>query len=328
MKETEVSAEIFKRENLQAYMRERWAEQGEKLAEGQRLGVSIAELIEHSRKRNESIDAPYIDLWVEIIDELNSWMISLLATVYTPARRNDMTMNDFECSITLILSKLISDTTAMRHLVTLGFDNSARTLLRSIAEYMQVLVAIIDDPALGGEFVKADTPESANEFYFRHLARGKLRKRMLAAWARFFRSEEGSARFFADQPLDLGLVLSGTAHPSFAGGFLSAMHFIEAAPNENWLGHWGAKSNLSVPTISIYTSGFMPLLLLSKFPFEGYGEWLSMPIEYDASDEMHRHVAKGRGVLASLILSLSKESNIPHIFPEGLEPEDVKDGPV
>jgi hypothetical protein len=67
----------------------------------------------------------------------------------------------------------------MRHFVTLGFDSSARTLMRSISEYMQVLVAIVDNPALAAEFVTADTPETSNAFYFQHLARGKPSARLL-----------------------------------------------------------------------------------------------------------------------------------------------------
>ena len=47
---------------------------------------------------------------------------------------------------------------------------------------------------------------------------------------------------------------------------------------------------------------------------------LTKPIPYDTADEMHRHVKLGRPVLASLILSRNKESNIAHIYPPGCEP--------
>ena len=320
---------VFAKENLPVYLRKHWADAGEKLEDRGRLGVAISELIEHSKARNDAIDAPFLDLWVAILDELNSWLISLLGTVYVPARCDDTKLTDFESSIVTILIKLISDTTSMRHLITIGYDTSARTLLRSIAEYMQVLVAILDDPKLSAEFVTADTPEASNAFYFGHLAKGKLAKRTKLAWQNFFRDESDAAQFFSEHQRELGQLLSGTSHPSFAGGQLAAMHFIQDDPNENWLGHWGAKSNMSVLTISIYTKCFMALLLLaSDYPFEGYDRWMSQPIAFDPSNEMHRHVKTGRSVLGSLILSLSKESNLPHIFPEGLEPnvEDLRSG--
>ena len=310
----------FTHEHFQRYLRAQWAQKGETLAADARIGIEIAELVKTSAERNAILAAPFIDLWIAILDELNSWLVSLLSTVYVPAKQQDAKLNDFERSIVVLLGKLIADTTALRHLVTLGFDGSARTLLRSTTEYVQVLVALIDDPGLATEFVAADTPETANAFYFRQLARGKLHKRIEAAWNGFCKSSGDAAQWFADQQRRQGMLLSGTAHPSFAGGTQAVMGFIEAAPDENWLGHWGAKSNMSVMTIAIYSDCMLPLLLLTNFPFSGFEASLSRATDYDSSNEMHRHVKLGRSVLASLILSLSKESNFPHIYPPGFEP--------
>lgn len=306
-------------------MRARCAEKGEMLAPGARLGIEVGELVAYSIKRNDNLDAPYVDLWVAILDELNSWLVSLLSTVYRPSNQPNARLNDFERSVVVVLGKLIADTTALRHLITLGFDGSARTLLRSTSEYIHVLVALIDDPALGTEFVRADTPEAANAFYFNQLARGKLHRRLETAWTGFFQSNGDTARWFADQQRRHGTLLSGTAHPSFAGGTQAVVGFIAADPDENWLGHWGAKSNMSVATIALYADCFLPLVLLSDYPFEGFDDALSRPIFYDAEDEMHRHVKLGRSVLASMILSLNKDSNFSHIYPPGFEPWDATD---
>lgn len=311
---------LFSREHFGRYMRAQWSRKGETLAPHARLGIDIGDLIRSSIERNDKLDSPYIDLWVAILDELNSWLVSLLTTVYGPAKQRDAQLNHFERSVVVLLGKLIADTTALRHLVTLGFDGSARTLLRSITEYVHVLVALIDDPALAREFVAADTPETANAFYFRQLARGKLHKRLEAAWAGFFQSSGDAAKWFADQQRLQGTLLSGTAHPSFAGGTQAVMGFIEATPEENWLGQWGAKSNMSVATIALYADCFLPLVLLSDYPFVGFDAVSAQPIAYDPDDEMHRHVKLGRQVLASLILSLNTASNISHIYPPGFEP--------
>lgn len=310
----------FTREHFERYMRAQWAQKGESLDQDMRLGIDIGTLVETSIERNSQLDTPFIDLWVAVLDELNSWLVSLFSTVYGPAKQRDAAMNDFERSAVALLGKLIADTTALRHLVTLGFDGAARTLLRSTSEYMQVLIALIDDPGLAADFVSAETPDTANEFYFRQLARGKLNKRIEAAWRGFFQSSGEAAQWFAEQQKRQGTLLSGTAHPSFAGGMQAVMGFIEAAPEEAWLGQWGAKSNMSIMTIAIYADCFLPLVLLSNFPFDGFDDTLSQPIAFDAADEMHRHVKAGRSVLASLILSLSKESNFPRIYPRGFEP--------
>lgn len=55
------TATIFTDDNLRVYLRKHWSEQGEELAEGARLGIEIAELIELSKKRNAEIDTPFID---------------------------------------------------------------------------------------------------------------------------------------------------------------------------------------------------------------------------------------------------------------------------
>lgn len=316
--------EPFLREHFERYLRKRWAEQGEALAPDARLGIAIDDLVRTSAERNAKVDAPYLDLWIANFDEFNSWLVSLLSTVYAPARRDDAKLNDFERSVVVLLGKLIADTTALRHLITLGYVGSARTLLRSTAEYMQVLVALIDDPALASAFVTADTPETANAFFFGQLARGKLHKRLEAAWARFFKTHDDSAQRFAEQQRRHGALLSGTAHPSFAGATQAVMGFIDLEPDENWLGHWGARSNMSVTTVALYADCLFPLLLLNDFPFDGF-DAVMRPIGYDPVDEMHRHVKIGRRVLASLILSLNTESNHPYIYPPGFAPSADED---
>src|SRR5882724_9323299 len=115
MTATDRQEPIFTKDNLRAYMRTHWAEAGETLAPGERLGIEITELITMSKERGEKIEALHLDLWVEILDELNSWLISLLSVVYRPAERGDETMTDFERSVATILIKLISDATSMRH---------------------------------------------------------------------------------------------------------------------------------------------------------------------------------------------------------------------
>lgn len=316
---------IFTREHLHHYMRDQWRAKGEQLGSDSRLGIDIEQLIKSSIERNSDLDTPYVDLWLAILDELNSWLVSLLSTVYSPAKQRDIPLNDFDRSVVVLLGKLVADTTALRHLVALGFDSSARTLLRSTAEYMLVLVALLDDPPLASEFVGADTPEQANAFYFRQLARGKLHKRVETAWTAFFQSGGGAAEWFANQHRWRGILLSGTAHPSFAGGTQAILGFIEASPEESWLGHWGAKSHMSVATIALYADTFLPLVLLFDYPFTGFENSLTQPIDFNPQNEMHRHVKLGRSVLASLILSLSKESNFPHIYPPGFEPCSADD---
>ena len=218
----------------------------------------------------------------------------------------------------MALMKITSDSIALRHLLLLGYDAAARTLLRSIGEYMELFVALLDEPTLANEFVKSDTPEGAKKFWKSHIAWGSLQKKMQQAWAKWFHDKEpAAATWFANWGRQSNSKLSGFIHPSFAAGMFSAIPFKTKHTNENWLGVWGDKSDGSVETIYIYTSFVFPVLLLhDKFPFEQFDEYLGPPIKFDNGNELHRHVREGRFVLASLILSLVKASNRSHVFPE------------
>ncbi len=68
---------MFTKNNLETYLRERWEEHGCELADDQRMGIAVSELVEHSMQRNAKLDMPYVDLWVAILDEFISWQLSL-----------------------------------------------------------------------------------------------------------------------------------------------------------------------------------------------------------------------------------------------------------
>jgi antitoxin (DNA-binding transcriptional repressor) of toxin-antitoxin stability system len=175
---------VFTKDNLAEYLRVRWAEQGYAITTNQRVGVPVADLVAHSVQRNAERDQPFVDLWIAILDECLSWFISL-GTVVHANRPSGRRYSAFEKSVVLIIGKIIADTTAIRHLVLAGFDTSARTILRSVSEYMEVLVAIVHRPEFANEFVKSETPEDAQAFWEMHLRGGKLRRRV-TAWLDLF----------------------------------------------------------------------------------------------------------------------------------------------
>lgn len=308
---------MFKKENFDVYIRRQWAEKGFEFAAGERVGISIDELVRHSAERNASVATPYLELWIGILDEFISWQISLVTIFYSRRKDKVRIFNNFEKSIFLILMKIIADSIAMRHLILLGFDVSARILLRSTAEYTELYVAILNDPDLADEFAKTDVPEECKRFWDKHIAGGSIRKKMREAWQEIFdENQSDAANWFGKWGHSWNDQLSSISHPSFAGGLFSAIPFKTRHSDENWLGIWGDKSEGSVSTIDIYASYMFPVFLLCRgFPFEDYDDYISGKIKFDEENEMHRHVKYGRDILASLILSLSKESNRDHIYP-------------
>ncbi len=114
--------------------------------------------------------------------------------------------------------------------------------------------------------------------------------------------------------------LSSMIHPSFMGGMITAIPLKAKYDDESWLGMWGDKSGGSVGTIFMYASFIFPILLLHhEFPFKGFDAYMgSGSVKYDEFNELHKHVKIGRGILASLVLSLTPEdeTNMLHVFPD------------
>lgn len=310
-----MAADVFTKELLHEHIRKLWKDRGFEIAPDDHVGVTVGDLIDHSRARNDNKHMPYVEIWVSILDECISWLISLMSAVYSERNKDDE-LTEFEKAATLILSKIIADSSAIRNLIILGYDTSARTILRSVAEYMEVFVAILHDPSFAVAFNASDTPEEAQRFWEQHLRGGKIRRRVTAAWLDFFGDgQDGSATWFANWGRGSQTILSGICHPSSAGGLFAAVPQKVRYDNENWLGIWGDKADISCETIYIYAQYLFPILLLSRhFPFQGWEGHISRT--YDENEELHRHIHIGRDVLASVILSLGKDTNAPHLFPE------------
>jgi hypothetical protein len=314
----------FTKEMLYQLLGKMWADRGYPREEGERIDMPISELVAESVKRSTERELPFVDLWVAILDECIGWWVALALAVYGK-RKSENRLAVFERAIVLIINKIIADSTAIRHLILLGFDTSARTILRSVSEYMEVFVAILHTPDFSRDFIKSDTPEAAQEFWEKHLRGGKIRRRVNAAWDDFFGSrEKETAEWFANWGRSSNAILSGLTHPSAAGGLFASIPLSTEYSEENWLGIWGEKAEVSANTIFIYTKFMLPALLLSKnFPFGGFEGYIDR--EYDESDHFHRRVRIGRGVLASLILSSCNEGNALHVMPEldySIFPED------
>jgi hypothetical protein len=230
---------MFTKDQLETHLRERWAARGCNLADGERMGIAISELVAESIERNSQLKAPYVDLWIAILDEFISWKFSLL-TIFFSDRREQYELTDFDRSITMLLFKIIGDATAIRHLILLGFDVSACTLLRSTAEYMELFVALLNEPQLAREFVRTQTPEQGRTFWKAHLASGGIRKKIYAAWREFFRdnADREAAQWFANWGDSSNSVLSGVLHPSYMGGVFTAKAYALASGEINMWSSW------------------------------------------------------------------------------------------
>lgn len=309
-------ANVFTAANLQKLLRKKWKEAGCTLGRKQRPGVSTGALSKLSASRNSKLRDPHFALWIAIYDEFVSWLISLISIVQFNSRRRPYTPTDYEKAVVLLLMRIVADSLAIRHLMLLGFDAAARTQVRTTSEHVELLIAILDDPAMGAEFCKTRDEVAANKFWKAYLSKHKIRPRIKDVWLKFFRGDHAPAKWFANWGSNGYSELSAIAHPSFMGCVHAVLPAKAEYTDENWLGLWGDRSLSSIGTIETYLSFLFPLVLaLRDFPFGKKTRHFRRPCRYNATNEFHRHVKYGRDVLTSLVLSLNNEGSHQYIYP-------------
>jgi len=224
---------------------------------------------------------------------------------------------NFDKSVTVILMGLIAQSFAIRQLILLGFDTSARIILRSVAEYSKLLVALLQDPLLADEFAKTDVPEKAKKFW-ENFPKKNIEEKLRASWLKFFghanRDDANWGFNWGGAHEDWFGISSSITHPSVFGAVSAAIPLSTKYSDENWSGIWGDKAEVSVWTIYASVVYMFPLCLFNHgFPFEGFDNHMGSIIRFDKSSEHHRHVKYGRDILSTLILSIKDNEDF---FPE------------
>ncbi len=254
-------ADIFTAQRLQKFLRKKWKEAGCTLERRQRMGICTAQLTNHSAKRSRRLQDPHFDLWIAVYDEFVSWLVSLVTVAHWNNCKEPYEPTDYEKAIVLLLMRIVSDSLAIRHLMLLGFDAGAKTLVRSTTEHMEVMAAILDDPTMGIEFCKSRDEITANKFWKAYLSKHKVRPRIKNIWLKFFRGEHDAAKFFANWGSNDYPQLSAIAHPSFMGCVHAVIPAKASYSDEKWLGMWGDKSLASIGTVQTCLS---PLIRRAK----------------------------------------------------------------
>ena len=233
-------ATISSVEDLRAWVANRW----------RRLGVepgdfTCASIVDPYLKSQPERTGPgrskHVDIWIALFDEFLGWYILLFEALDNHNRQVTEEANaltDYERSIIAILFKIIGDSFAFRLLIISGYDVAARTLLRSILEYFEVFVAIINDPQLAERFAETGDVDKANAFWHETFSKGKIDKKLAAAWQERLPFWQGflnslnstlnlrnvqcsisDAAWFAELHQQDKRVLAACTHPSMASGW-------------------------------------------------------------------------------------------------------------
>jgi hypothetical protein len=128
----------------------------------------------HAIQLNNTLTSVAFQNHLELYDEFMSW----LTDVATVLLFDKELLKREDYAYAHLASAICSLALSVRHLVGIGHDVSAKILARSLAEYSDVMALLIIQPELRAEFQNEEAPD---EFWKKHVQRGKARKLILAA---------------------------------------------------------------------------------------------------------------------------------------------------
>jgi hypothetical protein len=294
------------------------------LVKGQtRPGLAIEDIVRAGAARNKVVQIDRLDSWLVVFDEVASWYLSLFAVCYRAMfNRRGRVSRPLARSATVLTAKVFADLLAIRRMVMDGFDVGAQTVLRSTFEHIEALALLLIKPDLAVEFENTKDNEASNQFWNKHLRRGKVRTLLRQELRNLF--DEDFAADWDDLVYRDQHGLSMASHPSMMGGF-----FAFTAPGnpvrDDWPGIFGARADDSWNTLyGVILLTCVLWLLRRDAPFEFPGTRLSLA-RYKETEETHRHVRLGSKAIIALLLQLwapggahgvFAKVDVSHIWPD------------
>lgn len=158
---------------------------------------------------------------------------------------------------------------AIRLLVVNGLDTQARGLCRPLREAVSLLVLIQDDPGMANEFVSAQDPRQANEFWTKYVRKDRAKKRHVRALFNHLpeshRTIEEILKFISNEES----YLSQSIHPSYLSGVMYIFSLMEGSDDEwHFLSHSMSLRTLSYSSF-LCCNAFFKYLTCSKGDAEG-----------------------------------------------------------
>jgi hypothetical protein len=264
-----------------------------------RRGV-VAVYAGHAILLNRKLTSVAFQNHLELYDEFISWLTDV--AIVSLFSKGSLKRED--CTYAHLASAICSLALSVRHLVCIGHDVSAKILVRSLAEYSDVMALLIVRPDLRAEFQKEEEPE---KFWQRHVQRGKARRAIFSAL-----SLQGSADTWRMEyeafRREEGKFLSTSVHPSYVS---AAMNLL-AANDEKlaWPGFLGRVTDASVRTL-IYAMQCLSLIVLSRLPF---GDEKFQFLTFDPKNKLHRQIEARRYVLLRILLFLGTRRSEKGVF--------------
>jgi hypothetical protein len=154
-------------------VRKLWKETGEIVPQGK---DPVGAIIQHGNKYNSTRFTLHLQNYIVLYDQFATWLTELATLLIFQPRQNGETSRPAYGFLTAAICSLAL---SIRHQVVIGHDLAAKILVRSLYEYVDVLMLLIARPELVAEYEELDF-EKANEFWHRHVKSSKARR---ALWA-------------------------------------------------------------------------------------------------------------------------------------------------
>lgn len=279
-----------------------------------RPGEYIEQLVNDSMQRNMLHESPELRAWLIVYDDCLLWSTSLSkALVETMMAKKEGVLPPLFTACMLLSSAITSHLFSIRLLVLSGFDVQAKQIARSLSEHVDTLLLLILHPELADEFSLTEDRDRANEFWNKHLRRGKARKALHAEIERIigdvgeefsklkvWRQEEENALSMASHPTKLGCYV-GMCVPVQEGS-----EYTAGDEPVSVLGFLGVRHSQSVRTLQYACFVLSYLFAFASFPFGEEGPvGFPTPIKFDPDNFMHTLVKHGRVVSMLSILMLN-----------------------
>jgi hypothetical protein len=153
--------------------------------------------------------------WLTILDEGIETLLSLHDLILWKRKEGDCTSSPVYFVLT---GRSCALAAAIRHLIVSGLEESARPVVRSLAETLNLGLVALVDAKVAEAFLEAVDESAAKEFWKSHVAYGKIRELQRTVGRKAGMSEAETNRWMKRQE-NLWKAFSGSTHSSVKSAF-------------------------------------------------------------------------------------------------------------
>ncbi|MBM4295112.1 MAG: hypothetical protein FJ126_09465 [Deltaproteobacteria bacterium] len=208
---------------------------------------NFLKLLNKSEKEAKKEAVKNLEPWISILNEGIQWLAQLHVAL-SLARTGDFEKDKAILVPFALVGSACAHSVAIRRLILSGLDASAKMLLRTLIETLNVCIAVIDDIELANNFMAAQDFEIAKKFWNQELSSKKL-DGILAKIEKKINLEEEVVRDLKAWRKETLSLCSQYVHPSYVASLFAAEPPSVLSPYHHTPGIFGKTSITSLRTL-------------------------------------------------------------------------------